>query len=240
MRPFVFSIAAVLLLDLSLNFTPPPPPDRGAPGDRGEGASRGDCAASNHPLTALVPSYEQTLNSAGESIALTQVWGLTTAERPSFWFYLPYDRQWIQEIEFVLQTEQNQNLDRIPISIPATAGIIRVQIPPTASPLQPGIPYRWFFKVRVACNPAQPPTLSYVEGWVERVELDEAWNDRLRQASLLQRAELYAEQGIWYDALTTLAELHRDRPDDAAIAADWTALLRSIGLEHLATQPLLE
>jgi hypothetical protein len=47
----------------SIRFNPPPPPpDRGLPGNRGEGASRGDCTALDLPLTALVPSYKQRLN----------------------------------------------------------------------------------------------------------------------------------------------------------------------------------
>jgi Domain of Unknown Function (DUF928) len=68
----------------SLRFVPPPPPpDRSAPGGRGEGASRG-CRTGESSLTALVPSY-------GKADSDLQVWGLTTAERPSFWFYVPYE-----------------------------------------------------------------------------------------------------------------------------------------------------
>jgi Domain of Unknown Function (DUF928) len=40
--------------------------------------------------------------------------------------------------------------------------------------------------------------------------------------------------GIWYDALTTLAQ-----PEDRAIAQEWTDLLKAVGLENLATQLLI-
>src|SRR5437868_1183265 len=71
----------------TIRFNPPsPPPDRGAPGNRGEGASRGECTSFDLPLTALVPSYEQHLSQGtNETVAVTRVWGLTSVEQPSFW-----------------------------------------------------------------------------------------------------------------------------------------------------------
>ncbi|MGL4500588.1 MAG: DUF928 domain-containing protein, partial [Planktothrix sp.] len=38
--------------------------------------------------------------------------------------------------------------------------------------------------------------------------------------------------------LTTLAELRRDNPGNAEIAAEWTELLESIGLGHLANEAI--
>jgi hypothetical protein len=223
---------------VAINFTPPPPPpDRSAPGNRGEGASRG-CIAGNQPLTALVPTYEQTLDSNQGTI--TQVWGLTSAEHPHFWFYVPYESNSVRAIEFVLQDDQDETLYRTSVSIPSKVGIVGVQVPSTANPLEPNRRYHWFFKVRTACDPNQPETLEYVEGWVQRQSLEAGLRDRISQASPQQRAALYAENGIWHDALTTLAEQRRANPNDGAIAKDWTDLLRAVGLENLANQPLLE
>jgi hypothetical protein len=225
----------------SISYTPPPPPDRGAPGNRGEGASRG-CATGNatgnaaKPLMALVP--EQTLNASGTA-ALTQVWGLTSQEHPRFWFSLPYDPTTVSTIEFVLQDNQDQTLYRAPIPVPSTAGIIAVQLPSTVEGLEINQPYHWFLKVKVVCEPNQAEALEYVEGWVQRTQLDQGLSDRLAQATPQQQAALYAENGIWYDALTTLAELKLAQPTDRAIAQDWTALLTAVGLESLATQPLI-
>jgi hypothetical protein len=226
-----------------INFTPPPPPpERGAPGNRGEGASRGECIHRDLPLTALVPSYEEPLTKSQQELGtITHVWGLTSVEQPSFWFYIPFNRTSIEEIEFVLQTDNNNTIYRTSVSVPSTPGIIRVIIPQNSQTFfMANKPYRWFFKVKVACKPKQSPTLHYVEGWVQRVNLDQTSLERLKQASLHQQAVIYARQGIWYDALTSLAKLRLANPQDSALAEDWKNLLKEIGLEKFATQPLIE
>jgi Domain of Unknown Function (DUF928) len=221
---------------VSISYMPPPPPDRGAPGNRGEGASRG-CIAGSQPLMALVP--EQTLSTTSDATPITQVWGLTSVEHPRFWFSVPYESAKVSAIEFVLQNHQDQTVYRTPISIPSTPGIISVQLPSTVGGLETNQQYHWFLKVRSMCEPDQGLTLDYVEGWVQRTQLDQGLSDRLTQASPQQQAALYAEHGIWYDALTTLAELRLAQPENRAIAQDWTELLKAVGLENLATQPLL-
>jgi Domain of Unknown Function (DUF928) len=223
---------------VALQFTPPPPPpDRSAPGGRGEGASRG-CATGEKSLMALVPAYEQANGQAndGQANSVTQVWGLTTAERPGFWFYVPYEKAVIQDIEFVLQTDGDETLYRSKVNIPSQVGLVRVQ--PDVK-LETGKKYHWFFKVKTICAANQPVMLNYVEGWVQRQALA-ALSDRLTTATPQQRASLYAENGIWYDALDTLAEAHFANPNEAEITQDWTDLLRAIGLENLADQKKVE
>jgi Domain of Unknown Function (DUF928) len=207
---------------------PPPPPDRSAPGGRGEGASRG-CKTGESSLTAIVPSY-------GEADAL-QIWGLTIAERPSFWFYVPYEPGTIQAIEFVLQTDADETLYRSEVAIPSQAGLVKVQPEPG---LEIGKKYHWFFKVKTLCAANQPVSLNYVEGWVQRQAPAAGFSDRLDTANPQQQARIYAENGIWYDALNTLAEAHFANPSEASLTQDWIDLLRSIGLEPIASQPQVE
>jgi hypothetical protein len=223
-----------------VSFNPPPPPrDRGAPGNRGEGASRGECLFNNLPLTALVPSYEQSLSmQKGETNAVTQVWGLTSLEKPSFWFYIPYNQSWIRAIEFVLQRDHNTTIYRTNVSIPSKSGIIGVSLEESPASLEINKRYRWFLKVRVACNSKQT-TLDYVEGWVERVNLDIALRERLKQATPQQQAVIYAREGIWYDALTSLAELRLANPQNSVLVENWKSLLKTVGLEKLLPQPLI-
>ncbi|MEH2053628.1 DUF928 domain-containing protein [Nostoc sp.] len=224
----------------SIHFNPPPPPpNRGLPGKRGEGASRGNCTALGLPLTALVPSYEQRLNQGAGEITITQVLGLTSVEQPSFWFYVPYNQSSIQAIEFVLQTEQNKTIHRANISVPLIPGIVRVQLQNTTTLLETNKLYHWFFKVITTCNSNQSVTLNFVEGWVQRVNLDVALRDQFKQFSPQQQAAIYAKNGIWYDALTTLAELRLKGSQDSGLTEDWKNLLKVIQLEEMATEPLL-
>jgi Domain of Unknown Function (DUF928) len=186
-----------------------------------------------------VPSYEQRLNQGASETTITQVWGLTSVKQPSFWFYIPYNQSSIQSIEFVLQTDQNKTIHRTNISVPPVPGIVRVQLQNTTAFLETNKPYHWFFKVRVTCNPKQSVTLNYVEGWVQRVNLEVALSDQFKQLSPQQQAAIYAKNGIWYDALTTLAELRLTGSQDSRLTEDWKNLLKVIQLEKMATKPLI-
>ncbi|MEH1901092.1 MAG: DUF928 domain-containing protein [Nostoc sp.] len=221
---------------------PPPPPDRGATGDRKGAASRG-CGVSNQSIIALVPIYKQTLKQAQtEAVSVTKVWGLTTEEYPTFWFFVPYQKSVINSIEFVLKDESSklsQTLYRTTVIKPEEPGIISIRLSATTSPLQVDKMYHWFFKMKIICNPQQPPELEYVEGWVQRVNLNPKLNSP-KQATPQQRVNLYAKNGIWNDALTTLAQLRLAKPEDPTLAVEWMNLLKSVDLENLAKQPLIK
>lgn len=221
---------------------PPPPPDRGVPGDRGGAASRG-CGAGNQSITALIPVYEQTLKQGKpEAVSVTKVWGLTTEEYPTFWFFVPYKKSTINSIEFVLKDESSkpsQTLYQTIVTIPEVPGIISIRLSATTPPLQVDKMYHWFFKMKVICAPQQPAEREYVEGWVQRINPNLKLANSLKQATPQQRIGLYAENGIWYDALTTLAELRLAKPQDPTLVAEWMNLLKSVDLENLAKQPLL-
>lgn len=220
---------------------PPPPPDRDAPGRRGGGAGRG-CGAGNQSVTALMPEYQQGL----ERGTMTKVWGTTTTERPTFWFDIPYENGAIAAVEFVLQDNSSpaRELYRSAIVPPTAAGIISIQLPASVPPLEVGKLYQWFFKVRLQCGSdlaAAKPQIQKedLNGWVQRVSPSLAFTNQLKQATPQQQAALYAQNGIWFDALTTLAEQRLTHPQAARLLADWQTLLRSIGLESLTTKPLI-
>ena len=229
---------------------PPPPPDRSAAGDRGEAASRG-CDNSDRSLVALVPSYQQTIDlNKEETIPVTKVWGLTTSEYPTFWFFIPYEQSAISSIEFVLKDESEQPSETIYrsfLSKPKTPGIVSVSTKTHTPPLKIGqvnqpVMYHWFLKVRVKCNPQQPAQLHFVEGWIERTDLNSKTGDHFEQLTSLEKVVFYAEKGIWHDAVTNLAELSlaQTNDDDLDVLAEWKSLLQSVDLENLANYPLID
>ena len=138
---------------------PPPPPDRSAAGERGDAASRG-CGNGEQSLMALAPYYEQTINVGEEKIPITKVWGLTTAEYPTFWFSIPYEKSSITKVEFVVKDESqkpSKTIYRTTLIEPEVPGIVGISIGKTAEPLQVSKTrhekmYHWYFKVRVECN----------------------------------------------------------------------------------------
>jgi hypothetical protein len=72
------------------HFSPPQLHPRGRPtGRQKPGGSKGDCPVVETPLTALIPLPDQ-------------VWGLTTQEYPTYWFYIPYTANQIHSVRFDL------------------------------------------------------------------------------------------------------------------------------------------
>ena len=229
---------------------PPPPPDRSAAGARGEAASRG-CSNSEQSLMALVPSYQETINlNRQETIPVTKIWGLTTSEHPTFWFFVPYEQSTISSMEFVLKDESQQpskTIYRKFLTKPQNPGIISISADTNTLPLEisrkkQNKMYHWFFKVRVKCNRQQPAILHFVEGWIERTDLTSDLGDHFEQLTSLEKVAFYAEKGIWHDAITNLAELNLTNPNDDNVnfLAEWKRLLQSVNLENLAKYPLIK
>jgi hypothetical protein len=208
---------------------PPPPDDIKAPGNRIGGGKRGCESIQKQPatskeklLTALVPVYK--------SIDAELVLGLTATSHPTFWFYIPYITT--ASTQFVLQNQAGHTVYQSPVSLSGTPGVVSLSLPSTASPLEIGKQYHWYFNVY--CNPQQPPV--FVDGWIKRTELNLALKSQLEIATPKQRVALYATHGIWYEALTASAELrHLDTK-----RTDWAAMLQAIGLNNIASEPIVE
>ena len=195
----------------------------GRPGRRAGGGSRSPCLPMELPLTALMPATNS---------------GKTIAERPTFWFYVPYSPQEARSGEFVLQNEKNDDVSRTPFTLPKTPGFVSFSIPPT----QPGLEikkwYRWYFKLY--CDPQKLSGSDFVEGWVQRIELTTALDTQLKAAKP-QEYIAYASNLIWYDALDRLAQLRLTKPPNATLDNDWADLLklRGVGSERLNRKPMI-
>ena len=209
---------------------------------RGTGmGSRADCPNVKTPLTALVPFKEQGLaTKQKDNLAPMDVWGLTTMERPTFLFYVPYIKDIANlSAEFVLQDAEENDVYRQAIALPSKPGVMSVPLPSNVAPLQVNKTYRWYFKVH--CN--QQQTASYpvqVEGDIQRVNLQPNVAKQIAATTdPREKIAIYAASGIWYDPLNMLAQRRKANPNDVSLATDWQSLLQSIKLQQLATAPLL-
>jgi hypothetical protein len=205
-------------------FNDPTPPSQGSPGGRQRGgASRGPCRQFE-PLTALVPAKQGI------------VWGQTTSDRPTFWFYLPAPLTEQTPIEFTLQDANDNEVYHTRLTAPGTrSGLIQLPVPPTAPSLTVNQPYFW--TLSVYCNPNKPSEAVFVQGMIQRVASDATLQNRLKSITPLEQVYLYAEQGIWYNAVNTLADLYLGQPSDRQLASTWAALLKQANLENLTTVP---
>jgi hypothetical protein len=164
--------------------------------------------------------------------------GLTLAEHPTFWFYVPYSLNSpppVLSVEFVLQDEKSKEVyKRVLTTSENSPGVFSFELPSTAPPLEVGRRYHWYFVIY--CGDPELP--NYVNGWVERVELNPSLKTQLEQATPLESVTLYAKAGIWHEAVTSLGKLRRENPQKAALMADWNELLKSVDLEAIAQEPI--
>jgi uncharacterized protein DUF928 len=215
-----------------------PQPDSGdPPGGRVRGgAKRSPCPAVNPELTALVP-FTEGPNS------VTNVWGLTTEANPTFWVYTPYtkdstNKDSLYTTEFVLQDEDSTPIYTKAIALPTQPGVIGITLPAKAPSLTTGKRYRWFLNISCVSSDL-PSSPIYVEGVIKRINLKPAIAQQLKTATLRQQFVIYAQNGIWYNALSTLAQLRQQNPQDAALKTEWKNLLTSIRLDDVADKPIL-
>ena len=132
----------------------------------------------------------------------------------------------------MLENEAGQTVYKRPVSLSGKPGIVSISLPSTASALEIGKRYHWYFDVY--CDPQQPPV--YVDGWIHRVEPNAVLKSQLEKATIKQRVALYASNGMWYDFLTALAELRRLDPK----LTDWANILQSVGLSDIASEPMVD
>jgi Domain of Unknown Function (DUF928) len=227
---------------------PPPPPNRGIAGNRVGGASRvvsrsnslDESTELGSPLTALVPEYKNSSEASKYKPELTKVWGLTASEHPTIWFYIPYDLDSISRIDFSLSDGDNllnRTVFRNAIKRPTQPGIVSFSLPKTSMPLAIDRLYRWELKLSMK---RQLDKEISVKGWIQRASLNRDLIDQINHSPLDRQAALYAENGFWYDALSSLAQLQHSRSSDLAPIQDWQNILKSIDLGKLANKPFIK
>ncbi|GAB4139566.1 MAG: hypothetical protein Fur0046_14810 [Cyanobacteria bacterium J069] len=153
------------------------------------------------------------------------VWALTAAAHPTLWFYIPYAVTSDEPAEFVLFDDRRRIIYRKQdIVLSNEPGIVGISIPESTPELEVGRMYRWNFQTRCGGE------IVFVEGWIQRAELDSEITAEIDRARPLEQAAIYAENGIWHDALTLLGNLRRDDPDNLDVLEAWMELLEVLDL----------
>lgn len=200
------------------------PSDRGLPGRREGGGTRtrGGCLAQQPSLTALMPDSN---------------FGRTIAAYPSFSWYVPQNQA--TAAEFVLLDPANAEVYKTIVPVAQQSGIVSVSVPTdgSISALEVGKSYRWYFSL--ICDPLDRSADAFTTGWVERVEPSATLTQELATAPTQEQPIIYAEAGIWYEAISTLVKLRHQEPQNVALLNQWQNLLQSVGLEEVADEPLL-
>lgn len=205
------------------------PPARPVPLPEIDSPREEQCLQGNPPLlVALLPE--------------TNV-GFTTVESPRFFWFMPQTTA--QVVEFTLY-EGDATLPKRRLvyerrlDVPQASGIMSLQLPTdgrTRPKLSSGKDYHW--TLSLVCNPNNRQQNISVEGWVRRVSVNRNLNRQLSRANERDHISLYAENGLWFDLIATLAELRCTRPEDEQLTQQWIGYFEAVNLPEIADRPLL-
>jgi hypothetical protein len=165
---------------------------------------------------------------------------ITVAEYPTFFFYIPdVDLEGVRG-ELLLRNEKDEEIYRAAFSLKVPDSILMVDLSgfPSFPPLEVGKSYRWYFAITV--DPSDPTDDIVVGGEIQRVEPSSELQHKLDTALPQEKPAIYAANGIWQDALASLASLRCASPNDSAIASDWTSLLQQVQLPKISRKPLAQ
>ena len=176
---------------------------------------------SNLPLAPLLPVAAK---------------GLTVASHPTVLAYLPQTSA--QKVFFSWRDEHDNDHYQTILPIENKAGIISLTLPEDAPPLEVGKNYQW--SLAIMCDGKLKPDSPIIQGSIQRVEIAASLSDRLNNANALETAAIYGEAGIWYETVATLAKLQTTQANNSSLTSNWQELLSSVGLEKVATTPLIK
>jgi hypothetical protein len=189
------------------------PPLRGAPEGRVAGGTRG--AKDALPmLLALVPDHV----------------GLTVHEQPSLYWFISQTTNYPIELTVIedqaVRPIMEKRLDNV-----VKPGIQCVRLTEYGLRLKTGVDYRWF--VAVITDPERRSKDIIAGGEVERVEFPGTLRSKLEQAGKNSAPRIYAEEGLWYDALGAVSDLISATPENALFHKQRSFLLEQAGLPEV-------
>ena len=187
----------------------PPSTANDAPNSQGTGvaATRGTCPsladdteekADLGNLTALAP-YTHVGHSA--SINPTFTWYVSDRE--------PYPIKFTLYELGLSDNSQDKATKIYEVELKNTSGIMTHSLPTKQANLTPGKTYLW--RVTVVCNRAMPSENIMVSNRITIVETDPTITTQINAASdRSKRAKIYAQAGLWYDAIAEVATAQND------------------------------
>jgi hypothetical protein len=188
--------------------------------------TRGGCTIKDQKNKDLIPLLPQSKI------------GRTTAEYPIFFLYLPKTEAKVAE--FTLEDDKGNKVYQINLNINNSLGVIGVSIPTNknVSPLPVGKNYNW--SIALICDDKDRSADVLERGIIRRVEVSADITSELQKADPRQKAVIYAQNGIWQDALSTLVAARRANPNNPELAADWKILLDSVNLGEIVAEPIVQ
>ena len=190
------------------------PPLRGSPGGRVGGGARGV----NDEATTIYP------------LAPDHV-GLTIREQPCIYWFIPKSTSHPIELT-VIESHAIEPLIERRIEVPKKMGVQCIQLKEYGVRLQKEIVYKWF--VAIVPDPDNRSKDILAGGMIERIDEPGGLRQKLNETNKDGAPYVYAEAGLWYDALDAISKLIDASPNNTSIREQRASLFVQVGLEEVA------
>lgn len=161
--------------------------------------------------------------------------GLTTQEQPSLFWYQSKPAKARFELTLIEQ-DKTKPVFAVNVDRASNAGIQRLRLADQGVKLAVGVEYKWV--VALVTDPNNRSTDLVASGFIKRVEPSAELKIKLAGAAARSVPAIYAEAGIWHDAVSSLSDLIDTNPGDKGLLAERADLLRQAGLKAAAADSL--
>jgi hypothetical protein len=202
---------------------------RASRGLRG-GAARGACLPEKDSLKLILPLVAS--NPADDKVYSVS----TIAAHPKFFVYIPQTSA--QTAQLTLFNNNQEYLAEATFGLTGTPGVVSFSLPSNAPALEVGKTYKWSVEILCETGDGDKGGNPTAEGEVERIQ-PPATLVNIGKVVPSERPVLYAQSQVWYESISSLAELQYANPKDLTLKEDWVYLLKSVNLDTVAEAPLL-
>ncbi len=189
------------------------PPTRGVPIAREGGASRGT-GSELCTLTLIVPDHL----------------GLAVQKQPSFYWFVSGSTK--GQIEFtIIGNKAIEPLLEINLGTQIEPGIHNISLADHVVNLIPGQQYWWY--VALVPDPDRRSKDIVAGAVIECIEPSEELNKNLIHVRNEKLPHVYADRGIWYDALSSISDLINNDPDNIILRKQRASLFEQVELSEV-------
>jgi hypothetical protein len=190
-----------------------------APDDDGGGVLPNRVGGGSRGTTGDVPTVE---------VLVPEHVALTTEARPLLYWYQSKPSTVAFEVS-VTEPKNPKPLMLLQTSKATSAGVHSFRV---TKDLKPSVTYRW--SVALVVDPQNRSSDIVANGVIKRIAPAPDLAAKLGQAADPDKPALYAQSGIWYDALESLSIQIKKSPNDDSLKQERADLLKQVGLENVA------
>ncbi len=193
-------------------------PLRGAPATRVGGGTR-SAGATAMTLNVLAPDHT----------------GYTFQEKPTIYWYV--SERVTSPVELAI-TPTGKLQEAVPpvleltLQPPIEKGVHALRLEDHGVALKADVEYQWF--VAVVKDPDQRSNDVLAGGSIKRIGASDAIEAKLRDAKQNMRPAIYAESGVWYDAIDQVSKLIGADPANRELRELRALMLEQVGLKDAA------